>query len=549
MLPPPVLWLLVSAGTASAVAAGLWLRSMLSAHSYQPVGAGDVDSGDADLELGRGRRWQPSPQAYDGDAAAARKAPHSAAAMSESARQATVLAATWCRNSVGFSWLDEPLAAMGRRRGKHSFLVSRADSGHRTDGQLLLTLSALPEQCSLALERDVVRKQFFSLLRAAKHSGLLPIVHAEYLRERRVLLTVRPFKPRGSLKDVIYSADPKAPYADKYGRDGQPLPEETIALYGRQILQATLALRAAGIVHNHLHSGNVLVDVHVVCLTDWENTLLSQPPPAAIAELTLPRERSVSEPVLQFGHLLYEMAMGYEMETPYPDFLGGSCPPAVAALLKRIFTPKSRVTLEELLRSRFFASAKHARRSRARLRLPAEAKEAIIAPAMKMNAALQSARLAKLPRRRAARAAAASAAPRKRISKRISKLSRRRHRHLLSSSALPSSSSSKEEEQQEEDAEQQEEKEEEEEEGSEEEEESEEEGSEEEECSEEEEEEEEDGSEEEEEEEQGGKSASRRKRRKKQQKAATHGRRAHSLFEDIRSYDRQTLRAAPAEHA
>jgi hypothetical protein len=83
----------------------------------------------------------------------------------------------------------------------------------------------------------------------------------------------------GSLLDVMHSgADPALPAATKYAAArqlGTPLPQERLALYGRQILEAVVFLQSVWVSCAGVTTSNVLVLSDDWCLvTDWENDLL-----------------------------------------------------------------------------------------------------------------------------------------------------------------------------------------------------------------------------------------------------------------------------------
>jgi hypothetical protein len=67
--------------------------------------------------------------------------------------------------------------------------------------------------------------------------------------------------------------------------------------------------------------GNVLIDGSSVVLTDYEDTLLSLSAYHGVRDsLLVPLEESVPVDVLQFGHVLFEMTFGFELNTTAPDF-------------------------------------------------------------------------------------------------------------------------------------------------------------------------------------------------------------------------------------
>jgi len=79
--------------------------------------------------------------------------------------------------------------------------------------------------------------------------------------EEEISIVAYRFSPEGSLKDLIYDAKPAGKYARKYpqGARGTPVRESNMALWGKQMLEAMLYLKACGVPYTHLHTGNVIL--------------------------------------------------------------------------------------------------------------------------------------------------------------------------------------------------------------------------------------------------------------------------------------------------
>lgn len=116
----------------------------------------------------------------------------------------------------------------------------------------------------------------------------------------------------GSLRDVMHSgADPALPVDTKYAaarRLGSPLPQERLALYGRQILEAIVFLQSVWVSCAGVTTSNVLVLSDDWCLvTDWENDLLGMRSSSTRHDWLSTRPHPA---VYAFGHILYEMVSG-----------------------------------------------------------------------------------------------------------------------------------------------------------------------------------------------------------------------------------------------
>ena len=199
------------------------------------------------------------------------------------------------------------------------------------------------------------------------HERLLPIVEADFLSDRSLAISIRPFCKTGSLRDLIFRCKPLNPASKKYSRSGRKFDDQKIARYGRQILDGMLHLRHVGIPFAHLSSGNVLIDeASKKCLlTDWDLIFLAQPP-LHVRWMYELRDR-VEPDAVAFGCVLYEMAYGTflspSFEQPLDSFYPSadtSASPVVREIIARtIFPPKkeSGLSLLDLVQLPFFADA------------------------------------------------------------------------------------------------------------------------------------------------------------------------------------------------
>ena len=67
------------------------------------------------------------------------------------------------------------------------------------------------------------------------------------------MMIVRKFVPSGSLRDLIYRQKPQTQFLQKYGPPRRGLDAGTIALYGRQVLEALKFLSDKGFVLGTLY--------------------------------------------------------------------------------------------------------------------------------------------------------------------------------------------------------------------------------------------------------------------------------------------------------
>jgi len=202
------------------------------------------------------------------------------------------------------------------------------------------------------------RKALDGLFLLLHHPFVLPISHVDLLKEQNNVVMMQQLSAKGSLKDKIYKANPIMPWRKKYMTTGRPLPMDKIVLYGRQILEGMLFLKKKQIPYRNLHSGNVILDGDRCRITGFENPLLGYTPKLIhrAGKALGPKDKDPlgnSFDIVCFGHLLFEMALGYELTKTRPDVeqLVGKCAYELVELFVFIFFhPDDRIpTLEEVM--------------------------------------------------------------------------------------------------------------------------------------------------------------------------------------------------------
>lgn len=247
---------------------------------------------------------------------------------------------------------------IGSRFEKHWFVVK--DVSVKTDRLLSLVpiCPACPIQCNQDT-RDIIIELFQSL----QHPYIYPVLDFQFTESDNALdegethaVLVMPFNTEGSLKDLIYGSAWQDDWSHKYGRRSPGLPLSQIQRLGRQILEALLFLRERGFPpYGHLHSGNVILQNGVARLAGLENTLLGYTSRNHQVVWRRARTSPSQVDVICFGHVLFEMAAGYELNQPQPSpghlQLDLNRCPQVVEVLELIFQyPDGRYpTVEELL--------------------------------------------------------------------------------------------------------------------------------------------------------------------------------------------------------
>ncbi|GAB0093622.1 PX domain-containing protein kinase-like protein [Sergentomyia squamirostris] len=195
-------------------------------------------------------------------------------------------------------------------------------------------------------------------LSGVQHPYIQPI---EYMTSNDSgALVITKFQGHGSLKDMLCCVQPVNPFLTKYGnpKGRAPLPLKDVALYGRQILEAIRFLHSKGLPNGHLHAGNVVIAGGTARLLDIENFILGVPAfyrPFFVQHSKISTFEVVD--VYSFGHLLYEMSMGYPLQESVARQIT-DCPDSLRQLLESILLKDSckngLPTLEQVAGHAFF---------------------------------------------------------------------------------------------------------------------------------------------------------------------------------------------------
>ncbi|XP_073844562.1 PX domain-containing protein kinase-like protein [Musca autumnalis] len=173
-------------------------------------------------------------------------------------------------------------------------------------------------------------------------------------------LVIRKFHKHGTLKDILCMATPKNPFLSKYGnpKGRTALSMKQVAIYGKQILEVLIFLHAKGYPYGHLHSGNIVIVDDCVKLLDVENYILGVPSfyrPFFVQHGKIYKSEAID--VYCFGHILFEMAMGYPMQESIVRQIT-DCPEVLKNLLESILSKEACKTglpsLEQLINHDFF---------------------------------------------------------------------------------------------------------------------------------------------------------------------------------------------------
>ncbi|KAJ6636402.1 PX domain-containing protein kinase-like protein, partial [Pseudolycoriella hygida] len=243
----------------------------------------------------------------------------------------------------------------------------------------------------------------FKYISELHHPFIEPLVYAT--SNDSGALIIRKFYAQGTLKDVLCGSSPKNPFLGKYGnpKGRAPLPLKEVAMYGRQILEALRFLHSKGHPFGHIHAGNVIITDGSARLLDIENFVLGVPSfyrPFFVQHSKISTAENVD--VYSFGHLMYEMSMGYPLQesvTRQPIECSESLKNLLESILSKEACQKQLPTLDTLIDHRFFAE--HAPRfseqysaltasNRPHFKLSAAAKEQMKIATQKIEQRLQN---------------------------------------------------------------------------------------------------------------------------------------------------------------
>lgn len=249
------------------------------------------------------------------------------------------------------------LMDLGSRIDKHWFRVR----DNKTQTDRMLTILPLNPKMLLPFSQATSKtlKDLFSLL---QHPYIFPVTDFDFALEQKYIIIIQPICMRGSLKDYIYQARFQESWFHKYSQKRRGLNAGQVQLFGRQILEGLLYLDEKRFpAHGSVHSGNVMIHDGSCRLAGYENVFLgntSRLLPMIKKKIKNANKDAVD--VISFGHLVFEMAFGYELDTahPGPQHLVTANSPAVVEVLNFIFeNPSSKYpTLQETAAMSFFSN-------------------------------------------------------------------------------------------------------------------------------------------------------------------------------------------------
>jgi PX domain-containing protein kinase-like protein len=276
----------------------------------------------------------------------------SAYAQQDGARQAAALFCQYYLRLAQSYKLLQHLPQIGSRMRKNWFVVQQ-----RNEPDQMMVMSPHSELCLIPMTVPF-KKALDGLFLLLHHPFVLPISNVDLLKEQGNIVMMTPLSGKGSLKDRIYKTNPILPWRNKYMAPGKPIPMDKIILWGRQILEGMLFLKKKQIPYRNLHSGNVIIENEKCRISGYENPLFGYTPKMMhrAGKALGAKDKDplgLSFDMICFGHVLFEMAMGYELLKTRPDveqLVGKCCYELVELFVFIFFHPDDRIpTLEEVM--------------------------------------------------------------------------------------------------------------------------------------------------------------------------------------------------------
>ncbi|RUS82137.1 hypothetical protein EGW08_010111 [Elysia chlorotica] len=175
-------------------------------------------------------------------------------------------------------------------------------------------------------------------------------------------MVISEFIDSGSLRDFIYKCKLKNNYMKKYCPPKQyAAPDINFVKHsGRQILEALKFLHDKGFPYGHLHTGNVFIRNKCCQLSGLEGSFMGLPSYYRAFYTQLKKVQTLEAvDVYCFGHVLYEIALGFQLTSPTCDKFPVECPPQIRSVLESILTTEacknSLPSVEDLLSHPLFS--------------------------------------------------------------------------------------------------------------------------------------------------------------------------------------------------
>ncbi|XP_078677609.1 PX domain-containing protein kinase-like protein isoform X2 [Branchiostoma floridae x Branchiostoma belcheri] len=270
----------------------------------------------------------------------------------------------------------EPLRDVGWRFRKSYFLIKPKDQPKE---KLVLSWTDFGPDKTID-DKDLV--PILKLLPTIQHPFVYPVVFATSMENGG--LAIRSFYQPGTLRDAICKTKPnKVHFLKKYCKPKMyaPLPLPAIRTCGRQVLEALKFLHDKGWFYGQLHAGNVMLEENCCRLLDLENSVLGLPPYYRYFLTQLRKVQTMEQvDVYSFGHLVYEMAFGDQLQTATLEMLPLDCPAELRTFLESILTVdavKSLPSVSDLLASPLFSNVPVVLPDKPQLKIPSKLKEAL----------------------------------------------------------------------------------------------------------------------------------------------------------------------------
>lgn len=157
-------------------------------------------------------------------------------------------------------------------------------------------------------------------------------------------MVISEFIESGSLRDAIFKCKLKNNYMKKYCTLKQFVPPDInfVKHSGRQILEALKFLHDKGFPYGHLHAGNVFIRNKCCQLSGLEGSFFGLPSYYRAFYTQLKKVQTLEAvDVYCFGHVLHEIALGFQLTSPTCDKFPSECPPQIRSVLESILTTEA----------------------------------------------------------------------------------------------------------------------------------------------------------------------------------------------------------------
>ncbi|XP_053377160.1 slowpoke-binding protein-like isoform X2 [Mercenaria mercenaria] len=224
---------------------------------------------------------------------------------------------------------------------------------------LIMTMANKPDKM-MAPFTSTSRVTIKDMLDLLQHPFIYPIHDIDYMVDQSIVVVLYPICKRGSLKDYIYQNSFTEPWRNKYKTKKKGLSVTQIRCFGKQILMALIYIEEKGFPpHGHVHSGNIVLDNNSCRLMGCESSFIGEEPKIYPLIKKKLRHNKEAIDIICFGHVIYEMCVGAELDSahPQPGHLSLCKNPDIVAILNFIF-PESGTnypSLKEIAGQDFFS--------------------------------------------------------------------------------------------------------------------------------------------------------------------------------------------------